>query len=222
MLDVIFIHSPSSSYISNAIASSVVNIVLTIAGIILHSFVLFIFWTSRKMGSKLSSFAIMLLCSIDFGVGTVVNPLFAFRKVYHNVWLIEMSVLCGLWHSNILLLWDFGRYYFHLFIKIERYFARIHPILHRIHFTKRMFLLTWIFFWFLVIAWIVCCVYFTFLAVLISVILVVLTCFFTYVAIYVVARKKMLEKVHNNSYQESRRNLIIFHENWRWKKVTFW
>ena len=103
-----------------------------------------------------------------------------------------------------------------LFImNIERYFAIIHPFLHRIHFTKRRFLLTWVFFWFLVIVWIVCSVYFTFVAVVIgSVILctIVFTSLFTYIAIYVVARKTMLErnKVHSNSDQESRRNFMNF------------
>ena len=62
------VRSPSSSYISNAIAASVVNIVLAVAGTILNSFVLFIFWKSPKLRSKLSTFAIMLLCSIDLGV----------------------------------------------------------------------------------------------------------------------------------------------------------
>ena len=75
------IRSPSSSYIRNAIAAVVVNIVLAIAGTVLNSFVLFIFWKSRKLRSKLSSFAIMLLCSIDLGVGTVVNPLFALKAM---------------------------------------------------------------------------------------------------------------------------------------------
>ena len=57
--------------------------------------------------------------------------------------------------------------------------------------------------------------YFTFVAVVIgSVILctIVFTSLFTYVAIYVVARKKMLKrnKVHSNSDQESRRNFMAF------------
>ena len=75
-------------------------------------------------------------------------------------------------------------------------------------------MLTWVFFWFVVIVWIVCRVYFTFLAIVIPVILciIVFTSLFTYVAIFVVARKKMLKrnKVHSNSDQESRRNFMAF------------
>ena len=48
------------------------------------------------------------------------------------------------------------------------YFAIINPSLHGIQFTKRRFVLTWVFFWFPVIVWKEKCVYFTFLAVLIS------------------------------------------------------
>ena len=93
------VRSPSSSYIGSSIAAVVVNIVLAVAGTILNSFVLFIFWKSPKLRSKLSSFAIMLLCSIDLGVVTVVNPLFAL-----NVGFAEMFVDCGLYHNNILLI----------------------------------------------------------------------------------------------------------------------
>ena len=82
------VRSISSSYISNAIAAVVVNIVLAVAETILNSFVLFSFWKSPKLRSKLSSFAIMLLCSIDLGVVRV--------KIYHNVAFAEMSVHCGL------------------------------------------------------------------------------------------------------------------------------
>ena len=71
------LRSPSSSYISNAIATCVVNIVLAVAGTILNSFVLFIFWKS-----ELSSFAIILLCSIDLGVGTFNKQLSMVKAIY--------------------------------------------------------------------------------------------------------------------------------------------
>ena len=206
------IRSPSSSYIRNAIAAVVVNIVLAIAGTVLNSFVLFIFWKSRKLRSKLSSFAIMLLCSIDLGVGTIVNPLFALKA---------MSTILGSPKCLYFAAYNLAIFFFSgisgwtLFIvNIERYFAIIHPFLHQIHFTKRRFVLTWVFLWFLVIVFILSCVYFPFLRVLIPVNLciIVLTSLLTYVAIYVVARKMMLKenKVHTNSHQESCRNLMVF------------
>ena len=95
------------------------------------------------------------------------------------------------------------------------YFAIIQPFLHRIHFTKRRLVLTQVFFWFLGIVWKVCCVFVTFLAVLIPVTLciVVFTSLFTCVAIFVVARKRMLKRnelVHSNSDQDSFVNLMVF------------
>ena len=100
------------------------------------------------------------------------------------------------------------------------YFAIINPFLHRIHFTKRRFVLTWVFFWFPFIVRKVYCVYFTFLVVLIPVTLciVVFTSLFTCVAIFVVARKRMLKRneVHSNSDQDSRGNLMVFLRNWTW------
>ena len=86
------VRSPSSSYISNAIAASVVNIVLAVAGTILNSFVLFIFWKSSKLRSKLSSFAIMFNRSWSWNS----CPSFVCVKIYHNVGFAEMSVHCGL------------------------------------------------------------------------------------------------------------------------------
>ena len=118
------LRSPSSSYISNAIAAVVVNIVLAVAGTILNSFVLFIFWKSRKLRSKLSSFAIMLLCSIDLGVGTVVNPLFALKYItmldspkcpYIAAYNVAILFFSGISACTLLI------------INIERYFAIIHP-----------------------------------------------------------------------------------------------
>ena len=118
------IHSPSSSYIRNAIAAVVVNIVLAIAGTVLNSFVLFIFWKSRKLRSKLSSFAIMLLCSIDLGVGTIVNPLFVLKSItildspkclYIVAYEMAIFVFSGISACTLLI------------INIERYFSIIHP-----------------------------------------------------------------------------------------------
>ena len=153
----------------------------------------------------------MLLCSIDLGVGTVVNPLFVLKSItildspkclYIVAYKMAILFFSGISACTLLI------------INIERYFAIIHPFLYQIHFTKRRFVFTWIFFWLLVVVCIVCCIYFPFLAVVISVILciIVFTSLFTYVAIYVVARKKMLKrnKVHSNSDQESRRNFMNF------------
>ena len=75
-------------------------------------------------------------------------------------------------------------------------------------------MLTWVFLWFLAIVFILCVVYFPFLGVLIPVTLciIIFTFLLTYVAIYVVARKKISKRneVHSNSDQESGRNLMVF------------
>ena len=197
------VRSPSSSYIRSSTAASVVNIVLAVAGTFLNSFVLFIFWKSRKLRSKLFSFAIMLLCSIDLGVGTVVHPLFAL----HSITTMLHSPKCLFLEAYTVAIYFFSGISACtlLIINIERYFAIIHPFLYQIHFTKRRFVFTWIFFWILVVVWIVCRIYFPFLAVVIPVILciIVFTSLLTYVAIYVVARKKRKRNdVHSNSDQE--------------------
>ena len=179
------VRSPSSSYIRSSIAASVVNIVLAVAGTILNSFVLVIFPKSPKLRSKLFSFAIMLLCSIDLGVGTDVSPLFALKSIatmldwpkclYNAAYTVAIFFFSGISECTLLI------------INIERYFAIIHPFLYQIHLTKPRFVFTWAFFWFLVVVWVVCRVYFRFVILVIPValgIIVILTSWFTYVAIY--------------------------------------
>ena len=128
------------------------SIVLAVAGTISNSFVLFIFWKSPKLRSKLFSFGIMLLYSIDLGVVTVINPLFVLKSItildspkclYIVAYKIAIFFFCGISACTLLI------------INIERYFAIIHPFLYRIHFNKRRFVFTWLFFWFLVVVGIV-------------------------------------------------------------------
>ena len=87
-----------------------------------------------------------------------------------------MSVHCRLYHSNIIVLTDFDMCYVHYqYWEIFRINSPMNTCLHRIHFfTTQRFMLTWVFFWFLVVVWIVlvcCAVYFTFFRGNISVIL---------------------------------------------------
>ena len=89
------VRSPSSSYISNAIAASVVNIVLAVAGIILNSFVLFIFWKSPKLRSKTVFFCHHAsLFNRSWSWNSCQS--FVRVKIYHSVGFAEMSVHCGL------------------------------------------------------------------------------------------------------------------------------
>ena len=108
----------------------------------------------------------MLLCSIDLGVGTVVHPLFALKSItmlhspkcfYIVAYIMARTFFTGISACTLFIM------------NIERYFAIIHPFLHRIHFTKRRLVLTWVFLWFLVTVFILCRVNFPFLGVLIPV-----------------------------------------------------
>ena len=201
------VRSPSSFYISNNIAASAVNIVLGIAGTILNSFVLFIFWKSEKLRSKLSYFSIMLLTSIDLGVVTVVHPLFVLKSI--TTMLDSAKCLYGITYVIAISLFSGISAWTLFIINIERYFSIIHPVLHRNHFTRRRFVITWFCFWLFVIFNVVSRIYLKFLAKVIPINLgiIVFTSLYTYIAIFVVARKKMM-KVRNNRDQKSSRNLM--------------
>ena len=187
------VRSPSSFYISNNIAASAVNIVLGIAGTILNSFVLFIFWKSAKLRSKLSYFSIMLLTSIDLGVVTVVHPLFVLKSI--TTMLDSAKCLYGITYVIAISLFSGISAWTLFIINIERYFSIIHPVLHRNHFTRRRFVITWFCFWLFVIFNVVSRIYLKFLAKVIPINLgiIVFTSLYTYIAIFVVARKKMMK-----------------------------
>ena len=69
-----FLYSPSSSYIPNMTTVCVVPALFSVAAIILNY--MYIFWISPRMRSKISSFTIKVLSSIDLSVSTIVQLLF--------------------------------------------------------------------------------------------------------------------------------------------------
>ena len=97
------VHSPSSSYIENHIAICAVNALFSIVGTILNSLVLYIFWKSPQRRPKMSSFVIMMLCSIDLGVVTIVQPLFT--DILFNQWNFRnieiVSYIDSFWATSI-------------------------------------------------------------------------------------------------------------------------
>ena len=144
------VHSPSSSYIKNHIAICVVNTLFSIVGTILNSLVLYIFWKSPQQRTKMSSFVIMVLSSIDLGVVTIVQPLFISFLINE---ILETSKLCLRFMAFVLL-----EFLFHgmcistlLTINIQRYLSIVRPIWHRNVATKKRFLLTSLFIWFIYI-----------------------------------------------------------------------
>ena len=125
----------------NSIAACVVNIVFAITGTILNSLVLYIFWKSTKMRSKLSYFVIMLLSSVDLAVVTIVHSTFFLQTISEINGTPNCIYKVSYWSSlffftgiSVLTL---------LIMNLERYTAIIHPFLHRTTVKKRrlMFIL---------------------------------------------------------------------------------
>ena len=75
------VHSPSITYMINSVVSCVVDAIFAVVGILLNSFVLFTFWKSTKLKKKIAYFLIMVLSSIDLGVGLIVQPLYLVQSV---------------------------------------------------------------------------------------------------------------------------------------------
>ena len=210
------VHSPSSSYIKSHIAICVVNVLFSIVGTILNSLVLYIFWKSPQRRSKMSSFAIMVLCSVDLGVATIVQPLFAFflineilgksKCLYLMAFVLMTFVFAGLSISTLAT------------INIQRYFSIVHPILHRNVGTKRRFLLTNFIVWFIYLLTYLSRILahnYSWISTVVLVFIISSTSFFVYLSIFLVARKKlgkMCQQVNDiySSDQDQSINLMSF------------
>ena len=188
-----YLHSPSSSYMANMTAVGVVNALFSIAGIILNSLVLYTFWKTPRMRSKMSSFTIMVLSSIDFAVVTIVQPLFLFvcfnqilrtsKCVYEIPLYLAGFLFCGMSASTLFT------------INIERCFSIVRPILHRTMVTKQRFVLACGLFWLITSFTLVIASYaLPFVGLFVISIFLFLVCstsFFLYNYIFRIARKRL-------------------------------
>ena len=185
------VHSWTSSYIWSNIAACVAHIVFCIAGTILNSLVLYIFWKSTKMRSKLSYFVIMLLCSVDLAVVTIVHSTFLLYTIseingtpnciYKTSHAFSLFFFTGMSISTLLIL------------NIERYTAIIHPFWHRATVTKRRLIFIWTILWPIVAMDTVFLYLYWALSATITIIIISTLCcttLFTYVSIFRVARKR--------------------------------
>ena len=185
------VRSPTLSYTRSIIAACIVNFVFAIAGTILNSLVLYIFWKSTKLRSKLCYFVIILLSSADLAVVTIVHFLFLLQAIneingtpncmYKNIYLFSLYFLPGISVSTLIIL------------NLERYTAIIHPIWHLKTATKRRLTYIWAILWLLNIIDVLSLVFLRVLAdILILTVITTLCCtsLVTYVSIFRVARKK--------------------------------
>ena len=184
------VHSSTFSYTRSSIAACVVNIIFAIVGTILNSLVLYIFWKSTKLRSKLSYFVIMLLSSTDLAVVTVVHPLFLSQAInemngtsnclYRLFYLFTLYFFTGMSVSTLLIL------------NLERYTAIIHPFWHRAKMTRPRLMFIWAILWLLIVVNTVSLLFYLISAIITVMIILSLCCtsLFTYVSIFRVARKR--------------------------------
>ena len=185
------VHSPTPSYIWNSIVACVINLVFAIAGAILNSLVLYIFWKSTKMRSKLSYFGIMLLSSADLAVVTIVHSTFLLQAI--NEINGTPNCVCEASYTSTLYLFTGMSISTLLVLNIERYTAIIHPIWHLTTATKRRLIFIWITLWLLNILNVVSRLFLPRLSKIIVAIVIFVLCFttlFTYISIFRVVKKK--------------------------------
>ena len=185
------IRSPTPSYTWSIIAACVVNMVFCIAGTILNSLVLYIFWRSTQMRSKLSYFVIMQLSSADLAVVTIVHPLFLLQAIKEIngtpncmcklTYLAALYFFTGMSVSTLLIL------------NLERYTAIIHPIWHLRRMTKPRLMFVWAILWLIIVVNTISFFSYGRLSAIITIVIILILCctsLFTYGSIFRVARKR--------------------------------
>ena len=185
------VHSPTPSYTWNIIAAYAVNTIFAITGTILNSLVLYIFWKSTKLRSKLSYFVIMLLSSADLAVVTIVHSTFLLQAInevngtpnclYKISYMFSLYFFTGMSISTLLIL------------NMERYTAIIYPIWHRKTSTKRRLMFIWAILWLINVANVLSRLFFRLLSEIITGTVICIFCctsLFTYVSIFRVVRKR--------------------------------
>ena len=185
------VHSPTPFYTWNSIAACVVNIVSCIAGTILNSLVLYIFWKSTRMRSKLSYFVIMLLSSTDLAVVTIVHSTFLLQAI--NEINGTPNCTCKAFYTFTLYLFTGMSISTLLILNIERYMAIIYPIWHRKSATKRRLSFIWAVLWLLDILNVVSRLFLPRLSKIIVAIVIFILCLttlFTYISIFRAVRKR--------------------------------
>ena len=190
----------------NSIAACVVNIVFAIAGTILNSLVLYLFWKSTKMRSKLSYFVIMLLSSVDLAVVTIVHSPFLLQTINEINGTPNCIYKVSYWSS----LFVFTRISAStlLILNMERYTAIIHPFWHRKKVTKRRLMFIWAILWLITVVNTVSLFLYWRLCTIITITVISILCctsLLTYTSIFRVARKRKgitarnTLGLHNNS-----------------------
>lgn len=135
----VIVEFPSSKYVVNQIITSVAYCVLSLPVMFFNGITIFTILKSPQLNTKVSQFPVFIQSVADFTVGLFTLPLFTYVNlnevfgspecVLHYIlstiafipWGLSLASLCAL--------------------TLERYMGVIHPITHRIHLTKRKFVI---------------------------------------------------------------------------------
>ena len=198
------VRSPSPSYLKSSIAVCIFNVIFGIVGTFLNTMVLFVFLKSKSLRQKNSYFCIMILSATDLIVVTSIPVMVLVCSIpeilgtpqcFSRICFVIVSRTTPLLSATSLIV-----------MNIERYFAIVHPLLHRTSFTKGK-----IIFAFIVIAFI----FFTFAAInfawksiglLILSVGAFIICsisLFQHVSIFFTARKALFRQVTKVSNEET-------------------
>ena len=140
---------PSDGYFVNYVVVYGVNILLTIATVLLNSVTLLTFGKSSQLRSKLPNILIMVQSCIDLGVGAIGNSFFSFsllseirgtERCFFKAAAYETAVLMTILSMTTLSA-----------MNIERYLGIVHPLVHRTSVTRKRILLYIVFLSLLVI-----------------------------------------------------------------------
>ena len=130
---------PSSGYFVNHVAAYSVNVLLTIATVLLNSVTLLTFCKSSQLRSKVSNILIMVQSCIDLGVGAIGNSFFSFSLLSEIRGAEHCFFKSAAWETAVLMtilsMTTLSA------MNVERYLGIVHPLVHMAKVTRKRIVL---------------------------------------------------------------------------------
>ena len=137
----IVLGSSSHKYIVKQFVLCVVNCVIILAIVSLNGILIFAILRCSKLQDKVSGFLILVQSTVDFAVGFISLPMFTYIRASEIMDIPNNCFVNFLSETVVYIMFGFSLTVVCV-LTLERYMSIMHPVAHRIRFTKRRILVS--------------------------------------------------------------------------------
>jgi hypothetical protein len=132
----IVLRFPSHKHVVAQAILCVVNCVLILATVLLNGILIFTILKCSKLQDKIPGFLILVQSTVDFAVGFISLPMFTYIRASEIMEIPNNCVVNLISETVVYTMFGFSLAVVCI-LTLERYMSIIHPVVHRIQFTKR-------------------------------------------------------------------------------------